>query len=502
MRHRPIEAAAAAEPFIPAPRWWPGWLDWPGLLLGITMCGQISIVVLASHLIRTVGDPDSFVRGLRSLRVAPLFAYSLDISLALISGAEMPKQSREDEANEGIPATTAAAVKLNNTAVDAASDMIETQAENGHRASALPTADDDPSPPSSGGRRDQKGQGRGSGSGGGRGTGGGGGPRRDGGPAESANREYGEVRLAPSVHHKTVESQTNSRRDDVSMERPGPTIGPGSDSGSNTGRGGGRGQGGGRGDGSGGGRGESGSGVRGGMAFWSAIRHRDLTPLANRIQDTLAAAEQRALDYGLDKQRAHDVAVIGAVGAVMMSLKLVKIMPGLPVMAGMKSIFFIPLYIIAAEATRSRWGATVAGTIMGLIAFLNGDGRYGIFEVFKHTAPGFLIDLFWPLLSRFPRKLWVFVVMGVIAAIGRTSSELIMTIALAGGAELYVFPLWKAVPNLIAGVLSSYVALGLIKALMPERGHLIEDEPVEAPAYEPEESSTDASEVAGSSPSA
>ena len=162
----------------------------------------------------------------------------------------------------------------------------------------------------------------------------------------------------------------------------------------------------------------------------------------------------------------------------MMSLKLIKIMPGLPVMAGMKSIFFIPLYIIAAEATRSRWGATVAGTIMGLIGFLNGDGRYGIFEVFKHTVPGVLIDVCWPLLSRFPRKLWVFVVMGVIAAIGRTSSELVMTLALGARAEIWLFPLWKMIPNLVAGVLSSYVTLGLLKSLMPVRGQLVGVEPI------------------------
>jgi hypothetical protein len=218
------------------------------------------------------------------------------------------------------------------------------------------------------------------------------------------------------------------------------------------------------------------------MAFWSAIRHRDLTPLATQIQQTLAASKQRAIDYGLDERRAHDVAVIGAIGATMMTLKIIKIMPGMPVIAGMKSIFFIPLYIIAAEATRSRWGATVAGTIMGVIGFLNGDGRYGVFEVFKHTVPGVLIDLCWPLLSRFPRRRWVFMAIGITAAIGRTSSELVMTLALGANAEIWLFPLWKLVPNLIAGVLSSYVAMGLLKVLMPERGHLIGGEATTWPA--------------------
>jgi hypothetical protein len=30
---------------------------------------------------------------------------------------------------------------------------------------------------------------------------------------------------------------------------------------------------------------------------------------------------------------------------------------------------------------------------MGLIGFLQGDGRFGVLEILKHVAPGFVIDI-------------------------------------------------------------------------------------------------------------
>ena len=41
---------------------------------------------------------------------------------------------------------------------------------------------------------------------------------------------------------------------------------------------------------------------------------------------------------------------------------------------------------------------------MGTVAFLLGDGRYGIFEIVKHVAPGLICDLTVPLLTRGGRE--------------------------------------------------------------------------------------------------
>ena len=142
-----------------------------------------------------------------------------------------------------------------------------------------------------------------------------------------------------------------------------------------------------------------------------------------------------------------------------MAFKLVKILPGVAIFSGGKAIFFFPLYILAAEKTNSRWGATVAGTIMGVIAFLNGDGRYGLFEIFKHVVPGLCIDLIWPLVRKVPRSVWFLSLIGLIAAVARTSTEFIMVFALAPtAAELYLFPTLKLIPNVAAGLLSGIVS--------------------------------------------
>jgi hypothetical protein len=42
----------------------------------------------------------------------------------------------------------------------------------------------------------------------------------------------------------------------------------------------------------------------------------------------------------------------------------------------------------------------VTGFTMGLVAFLGGDGRYGPFEILKHTAPGVVCDLVVPVMVR------------------------------------------------------------------------------------------------------
>ena len=318
-----------------------------GLQQGILMSSQILLVVLTTHVVRTVGDEKSFINGLRSLRVTPLLAYSLDTTLALLDGSI-----------------------------------------------------------SSGG-----GQGGGGGMGGGDGSGGGRGhhaPRRA---------------FLGGLFRRKKESNLP---DDPPADKPETGV----------------------------------------LALFRALRNRDLSPFIQRINQALHDASHHAERLGLAKQRTRDVGIIGGIAGVKMAFKMIKILPGLPVLQGAKTIFFIPLYILAADRTDSRWGATIAGTIMGFIAFLNGDSRYGIFEMLKHVVPGLIIDLIWPIVRRFPLRFWILVVVGLIAAVARTSTQFAMILCLGSdNATLLVFPAFKLIPNLIAGFLSALVSYPILKHL-------------------------------------
>ena len=319
-----------------------------GLFSGAVMCGQIALVVLTTHVVRTIGDERSFIDGLRSLRIAPLLAYSLDTTFALVGGS------------------------LN---------------------------------------RGAGGEGSGSGSGGG---GGGGRHRESGGDTAAAGKEAS-------------------------------------------------------------------GGV---LALFRALRNRDISPFVDKINVGLADAARHAARLGLGRERAHDVGVIGGIAAVMMAFKLVKVLPGLPVMQGAKMIFFIPLYVLATDRTHTRWGGTIAGGIMGFLAFLNGDSRYGLFEILKHLVPGLTMDLIWPVVKRLPLRIWILVIVGWIAAAARTSTQFAMIFALSSdNATLLIFPALKLVPNAIAGTLSAFVTYPVLKHLgsraiaNKERSEAVKDAP-------------------------
>lgn len=303
-----------------------GWfgLNLTGLAASLVMVGQLSLIVLVSYVVRVLAPPEAFVQGLLHFRVSPLFAHSLDATLAMLGDAP------------------------------------------------------------------------------GSGCGGGGGQGRGMGGGRGRRREEASVPDAADVPRSTMlRSQVHT--------------------------------------------------------------------LSRRIQDSLQQAQDRAARLGLDERRAHDVGVIAGIAFVMMSFKLVKILPGLPFASGYKAVIFIPLYIIAADRTSTRYGATIAGTIMGLIGFLNGDGRYGVFEILKHMVPGAGIDLLWPLVRRWRHSLFVLTLLGLVAAMARTSTELVLVLCMNVRWEVYSFPAAKLVPNLTAGFLSGFVTHLLLSSLPSEK---------------------------------
>jgi hypothetical protein len=360
-------------------------LDWEGLRQSTAMCLQIALVALSAHLVRSAGSTDAFVKGLQSMRVAPLLAYSLDATFGLL--------------------------------------------------------DSEP----------QRGQRRGMGGGGGRGMGGGGGGGRHHGRKRDEIRETqqrsnddivdGGGHHAEADRHRHFGTESSESAGAKSQEEAAPASPR--------------------------------------WTILSAIRNREFSPFLGRVRQSLQAGRERAAAYGIDPDRAHDVGVITGIAAVMMSFKLLKVLPGIAFFSGHKTIFFIPLYLAAAELTRSRWGATTAGAIMGIIGFTFGDGRYGIFEILKHIAPGFCVDLVWPLVRRLPRSVWLFSALGILAAIARTSTEFVLTFALGARWEAYAFPALKLAPNLIAGALSGIVAYPLIAAVADDTAAKLPDAPAE-----------------------
>jgi hypothetical protein len=182
--------------------------------------------------------------------------------------------------------------------------------------------------------------------------------------------------------------------------------------------------------------------------------------------DVDRAGEQIAGETGrnLSGQMAHDVAIVSGIALTMATLKMFKILPGIPFASGHKALLLFPLYILASRLTYSRWGATAAGAVMGVIGFLQGDGRFGILEMLKHLAPGVVIDLAQPWVSRLPGWALGYCLLGLAAAVARTTTEFSLVAMLGARAEIYIFPMAKLVPNLAAGFLSGFTTLFVLRA--------------------------------------
>ena len=240
-----------------------------------------------------------------------------------------------------------------------------------------------------------------------------------------------------------------------------------------------------RGSGRGGGKGagygndEGGGGARASQGGFLAILRRllrgDVAGFVQEIRgDVARAGEQIAGEQGskLSARMAHDVATVSGIALTMATLKIFRLLPGIPFASGHKAILLFPLYVLASRLTYSRWGATAAGSVMGVIGFLQGDGRFGILEILKNVAPGVVIDLAEPWMRRLPGWALGYCLLGLAAAVARTTTEFVVVAMLGSRAEIYLFPMAKLVPNLVAGFLSGFTTLFVLRAFdrsMPRR---------------------------------
>ncbi|MGO8997410.1 MAG: hypothetical protein ACLQVI_29190 [Polyangiaceae bacterium] len=242
--------------------------------------------------------------------------------------------------------------------------------------------------------------------------------------------------------------------------------------GSGMGRGGGRGGGGGGGGGGrGGGRGREGHGAEEG--FWASVKRLgrgDVEPIVRRLERQMDRAERHAVEQGVGERAGslvRDVGVIAGVSLTMLGIKALKVLPAIPFAPGHKLIILTPLYIVASLLTRSRFGATLTGLVMGTVAFLLGDGRYGIFEILKHVTPGLICDLTVPLLMRGGREpgpvLWT--LEGALIGAGRFATIFTITLAVQPPSIAWAILIPGATVHTTFGALSGYVSYHLVKAI-------------------------------------
>ncbi len=163
----------------------------------------------------------------------------------------------------------------------------------------------------------------------------------------------------------------------------------------------------------------------------------------------------------------RDVGVIAGVTLTMLGIKALKILPGIPFAPGYKIVLLTPLYIVASLLTRSRFGATLTGLTMGTVAFLMGDGKYGIFEIFKHVTPGIVCDLLVPLLvrdGRIPGGI-VWSMFGAVVGAARFATIFMIVLSVQAPKIAYALFLPGFTVHVTFGAASGYVSYHVVKAV-------------------------------------
>jgi hypothetical protein len=150
----------------------------------------------------------------------------------------------------------------------------------------------------------------------------------------------------------------------------------------------------------------------------------------------------------------------------MLAIRAVKILPAIPFAPGHKLVLLTPIYVLATLMTRGRAGATWVGLTMGVVSFLSGDGKYGVFEILKHVVPGVLCDLFVPLLTaggRRPGRLEWTVASALIAA-GRFAAIFVVTLTAQPPALAFAILLPGLAVHVTFGVLAGWIVPAVVSA--------------------------------------
>ncbi|MDB4929654.1 MAG: hypothetical protein JWM10_2138, partial [Myxococcaceae bacterium] len=221
------------------------------------------------------------------------------------------------------------------------------------------------------------------------------------------------------------------------------------------------------------------------------VMRGDVGPIVARLGRQITRAERHI--HGIDPEGgrfvAREVAIVAGISLTMLGIKALKVLPSVPFAPGHKLVILTPLYVLATLFTRGRFGATTTGFAMGSVAFLMGDGRYGVFEVLKHVTPGIVCDLLIPVITaggRRPGPLgWS--LFGGVVALARFVTIFAVVFAVQAPAIAYAFLLPGVTVHVTFGLLSGYVTWHLVRAAERLRVELttFDDDPTATPAPTP-----------------
>lgn len=96
------------------------------------------------------------------------------------------------------------------------------------------------------------------------------------------------------------------------------------------------------------------------------------------------------------KSQRQNILIILSVVVAIMSLKFLQMMPGLPIAPGHKNLLVIPLLVLASLSTPMKYGGLAAGFATGIVSFLMGFGKFGLFEILHFALPGLISDWLTP----------------------------------------------------------------------------------------------------------
>ena len=185
------------------------------------------------------------------------------------------------------------------------------------------------------------------------------------------------------------------------------------------------------------------------------------------IEKNIHKSDQLLLENypDISKTMRKDVLVILSVAVAIMSLKLLQLMPGLPIAPGHKNLLVIPLIILASLSTHMKYGGLAAGFATGIVSFLMGFGKFGIFEVLHFALPGLMADWLNPILKTQQGKWLIFklAIIGAILGFTRFVAN-IFILLLVGAPKLALIVMTPMlISQIVFGALSSIVCVVVIK---------------------------------------
>lgn len=189
------------------------------------------------------------------------------------------------------------------------------------------------------------------------------------------------------------------------------------------------------------------------------------------LDDLLSKALKKSQDFlqqrypQMSADVRHDAAIILAVVVAVMSLKLLQLLPGLPFAPGHKNLIVIPLLVMASMTTRGKFGGMAAGFSVGIVSFLMGYGKFGIFEIMHFALPGLVADLLVPILVGSSGLLLLIrlAVLGALIGLTRFAANFMILILVGSPALAWAVFIPMLASQLIFGSLSCIVCIYIVK---------------------------------------